>query len=127
MDAMTSNRGPFGEEEAVANAKTAYSKVVAPVRVEDLSARRWELFPYLVVVLVLLTLVSIFHVWSRVKVIDLNLQIGELKRQLKEQQQESNRLSLEVASLKTPGRIEALAKGELGMGLPTDQQVVMLK
>lgn len=109
------------------NAKAAYSKVAAPRKMVAEYAQRGELFPYLIVVMVLLTLVSIFHVWSRVKVIDLNLQAAEVKRQLKEQQQEHNRLKLEVASLKTPARIEALAKGELGMALPQDQQVVAVK
>ena len=111
----------------MSNAKAAYSKVAAPVRLQEFSDRRWDLLPYLLVVLVLLTSVSIFHVWSRVKVIDLNLHIAEVNRQLKDAQQEYNRLNLEVASLKTPARIEALAKGELGMGLPTDQQVVVVK
>ena len=45
----------------------------------------------------------------------------------KNEQQEQNRLKLEVASLKTPARIETLAKGELGMALPTEQQVVIVK
>jgi len=42
-------------------------------------------------------------------------------------QQEKNCLKLEVASLKTPARIETLAMGELGMSLPADQQVVIVK
>ncbi|KAF0215749.1 MAG: hypothetical protein FD174_3995 [Geobacteraceae bacterium] len=111
----------------MANAKAAYSKVAAPKKLAAEYAQRGDLFPYLIVVMVLLTLVSIFHVWSRVEVIDLNLRIAEVKRQLKEQQQEHNRLTLEGASLKTPARIEALAKGELGMALPQDQQVVVVK
>src|SRR6266702_3966205 len=110
----------------MANARTTYGKVAAPrIRKIDIAlARRPDLFPYLMVVMVLLTLVSIFHVWSRVKVIDMNLQIAEMSRVITEQEQEQNRLKLEVASLKTPGRIEALAKGELGMAIPTEQQVV---
>ena len=36
-------------------------------------------------------------------------------------------LRLEVASLKNPARIEALAKGDLGMDLPSDQQVIVVK
>jgi cell division protein FtsL len=79
------------------------------------------------VMMVLLTMVSIFHVWSRVKVIDMNLQIAEIAREVKTQEQERDRLKLEVASLKTPARIEALARGELGMALPTQQQVVIVK
>jgi cell division protein FtsL len=34
---------------------------------------------------------------------------------------------LEVASLKMPARIETLATGELGMSLPSEQQVVQVK
>lgn len=113
----------------MANARATYGKVASPKlrSIDVVLGRRWDLFPYLMVVMVLLTLVSIFHVWSRVKVIDMNLQIAEVNRDIREQEQEHNRLKLEVASLKTPGRIEALAKGELGMALPTEQQVVIVK
>ena len=106
------------------NARTAYTKVAAPSRVVSASGQRWDLLPYLISVMVLLTVVSMFHVWSRIRVIDLNLQAAEAGRFLKEQQQENNRLRLEVASLKNPARIEAIAKGELGMALPSDQQVI---
>ena len=113
----------------MADIKTMSNKVAAPRQLDAFAvyARRWDLFPHLMVIMVLLTLVSIFHVWSRAKVIDLNLQLSELSGQFKEEQQEQSRLKLEVASLKTPARVEALAKGELGMALPTDQQVVIIK
>ena len=111
----------------MANARTAYTKVVAPKRIEELYSKRWDLFPYLMVVMVLLTLVSIFHVWSRVRVMELGLGVTEATKVLNDQQQENSRLRLEVASLKTPGRIESLAKGELGMALPTNQQVVVVR
>jgi cell division protein FtsL len=107
--------------------KTAFSKVAAPKKMEAAVSQRWDLFPYLVTVLALLTFLSLFHVWSRVKVVDLNLKITETSRQLKELQEEKKRLKLEVASLRNPARIEALAKGELGMALPTDQQVITVK
>ena len=108
--------------------KVAYGKVAAPARPGTVAREEsWLSFPYLTGVMVLLTLVSVFHVWSRVEVIDLNLRISDASRQLKEQQQENKRLNVEVASLKAPARIEALAKGELGMALPTDQQVVLVK
>ncbi len=113
----------------MANIKIMSNKVAAPRQLDAfaLGNRRWDLFPHLMVVMVLLTLVSVFHVWSRAKVIDLNLQLTDIGGQFKEAQQEQNRLRLEVASLKTPGRIEALAKGELGMALPADQQVISVK
>jgi cell division protein FtsL len=113
----------------MSNARVSYGKVAAPKMrsIDVVLGRRWDLFPYLMIVMILLTIVSIFHVWSRVKVIDMNLQVAGLNREIREQEQEQNRLRLEVASLKTPARIEALAKGELGMALPTDQQVVIVK
>lgn len=112
----------------MAQSKVAYDKVAAPVRIGGVAAENWGIsFPYLMGVMVLLTLVSIFHVWSRVEVIDLNLRISDAAHHLKDAQQENKRLRVEVASLKTPARIETLAKGELGMALPTDQQVVLVK
>lgn len=111
----------------MAQSKVAYGKVAAPARTGAVTTESWLNFPYLTGVMVLLTLVSVFHVWSRVEVIDLNLKISESARLLKEGQQENKRLKVEVASLKAPARIETLAKGELGMALPTDQQVVLVR
>lgn len=111
----------------MANVRTAFPKVADPRRVETVDEHRWELFPHLVAVIVLMTVVAVFHVWSRVKVVDLGLEINQLRREFKDQQQEQGRLKLEVASLKTPARIEAIAKGTLGMSLPTEQQVVVVK
>lgn len=111
----------------MAQARTDFTKVAAPKKLETMYAQRGEMFPYILGVMVLLTLVSVFHVWSRVRVIDLNLEIAEATKLLKESQQEQHKLQLEVASLRTPGRIESVAKGELGMALPADQQVVVVK
>ena len=111
----------------MAQSKAAFGKVAAPARAGAPVRESWLSFPYLTGVMLLLTLVSVFHVWSRVEVIDLNLKISETARLVKQGQQENQRLKVEVASLKAPARIEALAKGELGMALPTDQQVVLVR
>ncbi len=110
------------------NIRTIYSKVAPPqAMTAAVPAYRWEMFPYCIAVMLLLTAIAIFHVWSRCKVMDLNLQVAETRRQVKDLQQEQTRLKVETASLKTPARIEMLAKGEFGMALPTDQQVVLVK
>ena len=113
----------------MADIKTMSNKVAAPrhLNFESMSGKKWEIFPHLITVMILLTLVSIFHVWSRVNLVELNLQLTDLGNQLKNQQQEQNRLKLEVASMRTPVRIETVAKGELGMALPTEQQVIIVK
>ncbi|OGT96049.1 MAG: cell division protein FtsL, partial [Geobacteraceae bacterium GWB2_52_12] len=86
-----------------------------------------DIFRFLMICMILFTIVSVFHVWSRFKLVDLNLRISESSRSLKQAEQEQKRLMLEVASLRTPGRIDAIAKGELGMALPTEQQIVLVK
>jgi cell division protein FtsL len=111
----------------MSNARAEYTKVAAPRRMEEELARRGDIFPYLLMIMVLLTLVSVFHVWSRVRVIDINLQLGEAGKTLKQMKEDNERLRVEVGSLKNPARIEALATGELGMELPTEQQVVLVR
>jgi cell division protein FtsL len=111
----------------MSNVRAEYTKVAAPKRLEETVARKGELFQHLIIVMVLLTVVSVFHVWSRVQLIDINLKISEAGRNLKQLQQDNERLRVEVGSLKSPARIEALAKGELGMELPSEQQVVLVR
>ena len=113
----------------MAQARVDYGKVAAPRPFggTQLATNRLDVFRFLMICMVLLTVVSVFHVWSRFKLVDLNVQISETSRQLKEAEQEQKRLNLEVASLRTPARIETIARNELGMALPTEQQVVLVK
>jgi len=111
----------------MANIRATMDKVADPRRLEAAIEDKNEFYLYIIGIIVIVTAVSVFHVWSRVRVMDLNLKVGELRRELKGQEQEQGRLKLEVASLKMPARIETLATGELGMSLPSEQQVVQVK
>jgi cell division protein FtsL len=113
----------------MAQARTDYTKVAAPRALSgiEVTPHRIDLFKYLMICMVVFTIVSVFHVWSRFKLVDLNLQISDISRQLSEAGQEQKRLKLEAASLKSPSRIEAIAKNELGMALPTEQQIIHVK
>ena len=113
----------------MAHTKIEYSKVAEPVVFGGYSfhVQRLDMFKFLMICMVVLTIVAVFHVWSRFKLIDINLQMTEVNRQFKQSQEEQKRLKLEVASLRTPARIEAIAKDELGMALPTEQQVIVVK
>ena len=113
----------------MAHARTTYTKVAAPRILSgvEITPLRIDIFKYLMICMMVFTVVSVFHVWSRFKLVDLNLQISEVSRQLSEAGQEQKRLKLEAASLKSPARIEAIAKNELGMALPTEQQVIHVK
>lgn len=113
----------------MAQARTTYTRVAAPRALSGLEVtpHRIDIFKYLMICMVVFTIVSIFHVWSRFKLVDLNLQMSEISSQLNEAGQEQKRLKLESASLKAPSRIETIAKNELGMALPTEQQIIHIK
>jgi cell division protein FtsL len=112
----------------MSTAKFGYDKVAIPAQIGlDVSAHRLDIVRFLMVCMVLLTIVSIFHVWSRFRLVELNLQINEASRQMKDLEQEQKRLKLEAESLSTPARIETIAKRDLGMTVPLEQQVVVVK
>lgn len=108
--------------------KTDSTKLTFPGHIgADLAPKKLDIVKFLMICMVLLTIVSTFHVWSRFRLIELNLQIGEVTNQMKELEQEQKRLKLEAAALKTPARIEAIAKHDLGMIVPQDEQTVLVK
>ncbi|MHB8122541.1 MAG: cell division protein FtsL [Desulfuromonadaceae bacterium] len=110
----------------MAQARTDFTKVAAPRSLGgiEVTPHRIDLFKYLMICMIVFTIVSVFHVWSRFKIVDLNLKMSEISRQLNEADQEQKGLILEAASLKAPARIEAIAKNDLGMALPTEQQII---
>ncbi len=110
----------------MANAKAIFSKVAAP-RMMETTDQRWHMFPYLTGFMVALTLVALFHVWSRCRVYELSQQITEAHQAQDTALQEQKRLKMEKEMLKNPARIDTIAKNELGMALPTDQQVITVK
>lgn len=113
----------------MAQARTNYTKVAAPRALGglEITPHRIDIFKYLMICMIVFTIVSVFHVWSRFKLVDLNLEMSEISRQLSEAGQEQKRLKLEAASLKAPARIEAIARNDLGMALPTEQQIIHVK
>ncbi len=95
-------------------------------RFGGLSFQKPKLFSLLVFISLLLIL-SLFFVWSRIQVINLEYQISSYEVQLREMHQENKKLCLESASLRNPARIERVAKNELGLKFPTPQQVITVR
>ena len=75
----------------------------------------------------LLLAVSLFFVWSRIQVVNLAYDISSFEGRLRGMQQETQRLRLEAASLRNLVRIEMFAEKELGLRLPTSEQVITVK
>ena len=67
--------------------------------------------------------VGILHVASRSQVVDAAYRLSALETESRALALANDRLKLELATLKRPVRLEALARGQLGMG-PPDASVV---
>ncbi len=79
------------------------------------------------VFLAILLSVSLFFVWSRLQLVNLQYEISKAESRLREAQREVRCLRLEAASLRHPGRIEEVAKKRLGLRNPAPAQVVYVK
>ena len=79
------------------------------------------------VLLATLVACSLVVVWSRVEVVQLGYQISQANKIYQERIKENQRLLVEVTSLRSPSRIEAVATGELGFVHPKQDQVIVVE
>jgi cell division protein FtsL len=94
-------------------------------KINGFSLSRPRLLPHLFFIALLL-LVSLFFVWSRLQLVHLEYEISAQETRLRSLQQETRALSLEVATLNSPARVEQIARRELGLRAPTPEQVVII-
>ena len=71
-----------------------------------------------------LAAVGVFHVWSRTRVQGVGYELGRLEAEHRQLLAERDRLNLEVATLRSPGRLERFARERLGMAPPAPGAVV---
>jgi cell division protein FtsL len=69
-------------------------------------------------VILLLTTIGVFHVWSRTRVVAVGYALGELQREHVALTAEHDRLSIEVETLRSPAVLERVARSRLGMAPP---------
>lgn len=79
-----------------------------------------------VLAVVAITLALVF-VWTRVRVIQLGYEVSQINRQITELSRQKNQLAAEVAKLKSPERLEAVAKEHFHMRLPAADEIVFVK
>jgi cell division protein FtsL len=87
----------------------------------------WEPLPVVgraALLVAALAAVGVFHVWSHTRVTAAGYRLGELQRTQEALRAERNRLEVEVATLRAPGRLEAFARARLGMAPPAPGAVV---
>ncbi|MFO1518096.1 MAG: cell division protein FtsL [bacterium] len=79
---------------------------------------------YLIALILLAFVCSLFYIWSRIQIVNVGYEINRELSAKEKLIEESKRLSLEIATLKSPVRLEALAKNEYQMDLPRKSQVL---
>lgn len=74
-----------------------------------------------------ITVFSVGTVWLRLKIIRTTYAIHEADRNLAKTRRERELLLLKVAALRSPKRLENLARHQFGLVQPTAQQLVYLQ
>jgi len=101
--------------------------VIRPLpKINGFALNRPRLLPLLFFVVILM-LVALVFVWSRLEVVNLEYAISSSQGRLLSLQQETRRLQLEAASLRTPARIEQMARLRLGLRAPAPEQMVTIR
>lgn len=85
-------------------------------------------FFYAAFIFSLLIAVTVFvYLSSRLMVVDLGYEISGLNKARAEETERNKRLKFELMSLKSPQRLEKIARDELGLDYPRANQIVRIK
>lgn len=70
--------------------------------------------------------VTLVYVWSHLRMTGMEYKIAEEMTRREQLLEEQRKLKVEVATLKAPGRIEAIVKEKLQMTYPQREQIIHL-
>jgi len=84
-----------------------------------------SLFPALLLGVGLVAL-ALLHVWLRLQVVHLGYVLSTTSKLQSQLEQENRELKVELATLTSPDRVEAMSRQRLGMVEPEKGQVVIL-
>ncbi len=76
---------------------------------------------------IMATVLGLFYVWSRVQVVHLGYDVSKLRTESETLNKQVSNLELEIARLKSPARLEDVAKNMLNMKVPSAEQTVLVK
>lgn len=82
---------------------------------------------WIIIIIGLIMLISLIYVWPHIHMTQLEYQIAEEMNNKQKLLEERGKLKIEYAMLKSPQRIETIAKEKLEMTYPGREQVVYLK
>jgi len=96
------------------------------VRTPDDDSRRIGYSTWIFIASVLM-LMALIYVGSHIRMTELDYQIARELNTSEEIKEEQAKLKVELATLKSPQRIETIAREKLGMTYPERTQVIVLK
>ena len=73
-----------------------------------------------------MAILSLFYIWSRIQIVQYGYDINSLRNRHQQLLEENKRLNVEVATLKSPNRIEPIAQQKLKMQSPKPEQIKIL-
>jgi cell division protein FtsL len=80
-----------------------------------------------IVVALVLMFVALIYVGSHIRMTQLEYNVASELSARQQKLEEQNKLKLEYAMLKSPQRIESIARNKLQMSYPENDQVIVLK
>ena len=89
------------------------------------AASRWRLFLGIFLGIALIAAVLV-HVWLRLQVVRMGYVLSTTSKLQTRLEQENRELKVELATLTSPDRLEALARQRLGLATPEKGQVIVL-
>lgn len=75
----------------------------------------------------LILLSSLLYVWTRVRVVQEGYEVSKLNRETEDLLGQKSKLESEIASLKSPQRLEQIARDHFGMRLPRGDEIVLIE
>lgn len=112
------HRTQVKSKSAGATRRSAGNRKVKPRR--KTNAGLW------IVVMVLLFAETLLYVWCRMQCFNTGIAIDEAQRTQEALSNQRKTLNIELARLRSPERIEAIARTRLGLVMPDSHQRVML-
>jgi cell division protein FtsL len=112
----------------MATAVSLQARKVATVKRERAvrsTASRWRLFLGIFLGLALIAAVLV-HVWLRLQVVRMGYMLSTTSKLQTRLEQENRELKVELATLTSPDRLEALARQRLGLAAPEKGQIIVL-
>jgi cell division protein FtsL len=124
MTAVARNLRRTAPEEP-APARVSAARALAPVRVDPAARREVRRFLLLWALAVLAVAAAfVAHLALRFETVRLGYEVGHARREQRQLLEQRRLLALEAATLRQPARIEAVARGTLGMDQPEPSRVV---